>query len=404
VDAVPPRPVRLVVTDDLERSRMTVLFRLLLALPHLAWLLVWSLAAFPVGFVVWLAVLVERRAPRALHGFLASYVRYATHLGAYLTFTANPYPSFTGQPGYPVDVEIDPPALQGRWGAAFRLVLAVPALLLAGVLGGPRWWGGGALAVVAVLGWFACLARARMPQGMRDLGAFAIGYIAQTYAYLLLLTDRYPTADPTQLLRGTLPDHPIRVEITDELERSRMLVFFRPLLLLPHLVWYLLWSIPASLAVLVAWICALVTGRAPRPLQRFLGAYLRYAAHLVGFATVVGGPFPGFAGTAGAYPIDVAIDPAERQPRLVTLFRLPLAFPALVLAVAYVGVLLVVVVLGWVAALFTGRMPLGLRNLGVAGVRYGTQLGAYLSLVTDRYPCSAPFLRDEQSAQLALDL
>ena len=43
VDAVPPleppapaeRPIRLVVTDDLERSRLTVFFRLFLAIPHL---------------------------------------------------------------------------------------------------------------------------------------------------------------------------------------------------------------------------------------------------------------------------------------------------------------------------------------------------------------------------------
>ena len=108
VDAVPPaeppapadRPIRLVVTDDLERSRLTVFFRLFLAIPHFLWFVIWSLAAFTVAFVVWLAVLFERRAPRTLHGFLASYIRYATHLTAYLTLAANPYPSFTGQTGF----------------------------------------------------------------------------------------------------------------------------------------------------------------------------------------------------------------------------------------------------------------------------------------------------------------
>ena len=419
VDAVPPAsagpaPIRLVVTDDLERSRLTVFFRLFLAIPHLFWFLLWSLAAFTVAFVVWLAVLFERRAPRTLHGFLASYIRYATHLTAYLTLAANPYPSFTGQPGYPVDVEIDPPAPQGRWGAGFRLVLALPALLLSSVLGGgvggaSATYGvssvGGVLAAVAFLGWFACVARARMPRGMRDLGAYCIGYGAQTYGYFLLLTDRYPSSDPSLVRPAELPEHPVRVTVTDTLTRSRLLVLFRLLLLLPHLVWYLLWSVVASFAVVIAWLVALVIGRVPRPLQRFLAAFVRYGAHLSAFGYLVGEPFPGFTGAEGSYPIDLTIEPAGRQRRLVTLFRFFLALPALVIASAYGGVLLVIAILGWFVGLFTGRMPSGMRDLGAAGIRYTTQTYAYLLLVTDRYPYSAPFLRgDDRPEQLALDL
>jgi hypothetical protein len=406
-------PIRLVLTDDLERSRLTVFFRLLLAIPHLFWLLLWSLAAFTVAFVVWLAVLFERRAPRPLHNFLASYVRYAAHLTAYLALTANPYPSFSGQPGYPVDIEIDPPAEQGRWGAAFRLVLAVPALMLSAVLGGglggsSASYGvsaGGALAVVAFLGWFACLARARMPRGMRDLGAYGIGYGAQTYGYLLLLTDRYPSTDPSRVSPAELPEHPVRVTVTDPLTRSRLLVLFRLLLLLPHLVWYLLWSIVASVAAFVAWLVALVIGRVPRPLQRFLAAFVRYGAHLSAFGYMVGGPFPGFTGAEGSYPIDLTIEPAGRQRRAVTFFRFFLALPALLIASAYGGVLFVIAILGWFAGLFTGRMPSGIRDLGAAGIRYTAQTHAYLLLVTDRYPYSAPFLHgEEKPEQLTLDL
>ncbi len=43
---------------------------------------------------------------------------------------------FAVDPGYPVDLEIDPPEQQGRWGGFFRLFLALPALLLAAALGG----------------------------------------------------------------------------------------------------------------------------------------------------------------------------------------------------------------------------------------------------------------------------
>jgi hypothetical protein len=32
-----------------------------------------------------------------------------------------------------------------------------------------------------------------MPKGLRDLGAYSIRFKAQTYGYLLFLTDRYPS-------------------------------------------------------------------------------------------------------------------------------------------------------------------------------------------------------------------
>ena len=47
--------------------------------------------------------------------------------------------------------------------------------------------------VVAVISWFVCLALGRIPRGMRDLTAYCLRYQAQTYAYLFLLTSRYPS-------------------------------------------------------------------------------------------------------------------------------------------------------------------------------------------------------------------
>lgn len=400
-----PHPVRLVVIDDLCRTRLTVFFRLLLALPHLVWVSLWGLAALPLAFVVWLAILIEGRAPRMLHEFLATYVRYSTQVAAYLYLAGNPYPSFTGGL-YPLDVEIAAPARQPRLGAAFRLLLALPALLLSVSLsGGPAGsaatsagtslaaGGGGALAAAGLLGWFAALARARMPHGLRDLGAYALGYGAQAAAYALLLTDRYPDSDPA-VVHPTqeLPPHPVCVEILDPLRRSRLTVFFRALLALPHLIWLTLWSVLVVPASLVGWVLALILGRLPLPLHRFGAAYTRYAAGVHAFLFLVGGPFPGFTGTAGRYPVSLTIEPPGPQRRLVTLFRGLLAFPALVVSGAYWGSMWVIAFLGWWSALATGRMPRGLRNLGAAGIRYNGQLTAYLLLLTDRYPYAAPAL------------
>jgi hypothetical protein len=397
-------PVRLVVHDDLRRSRVTVAFRLVLALPQLVWATLFGTAAFVLAFVVWLAVLFERQAPRTLHEFLASYTRYTVHLTAYLSLAADPYPGFTGGKPYPVDVEIDPAAPQGRLGAGFRILLALPALVLSSSLAGSVALGnayggallgsaGGLTATVAVLGWFASLARGSMPRGMRDAAAYAIGYGAQTTAYALMLTDRYPDSTPGRASPPPeLPEHPVAIELDRDLARPRLLVLFRFPLVVPHLFWLAHWSVPVLVAAVLAWLAALATGRVPGSLHRFMAAFVRTVAHVIAFLALVGRPFPGFVGRAGSYPVELTIAPPVRQPRVRVLVRLVLAVPAMLIASAYGGVALVAAFLGWCAALVTGRMPPGLRDLGAASLRYHAQLAAYALLLTPRYPDSSPTL------------
>jgi len=178
-------PVRLVVTDDLRRTRLTVFFRLLLAIPHFIWLSLWGIAAAVAAILNWFATLFAGRAPVGLHDFLARFLRYSTHVNAYIYLLADPYPGFGGAPGYPVDLEVDPPVEQSRLTVFFRIILAIPALLIARILSY-------LVGLLSFLGWFVCLFAGRMPRGMRDLGAFCMRYDQQTAAYVLLLTDRYP--------------------------------------------------------------------------------------------------------------------------------------------------------------------------------------------------------------------
>src|SRR5437773_9950522 len=96
------RPVRLIVTDDLERSRATVLFRIVLAIP--AWIALgfWGFGALVVVIGAWFMTLVKGRCSGGMHEFLAAYVRYATQVSAYLHIAANPYPGFAPKADYPV--------------------------------------------------------------------------------------------------------------------------------------------------------------------------------------------------------------------------------------------------------------------------------------------------------------
>ena len=411
---MPDHPVKLLVTDDLERSRLTVFFRFLLAIPHFIWFGLWSIGVVLAAIIGWFAALFTGHLPQGLHDFFGMYVRYATHLGAYLTLAANPYPGFTGAPGYPVDITVPERQDQPRWKTAIRLFLAIPALLLAATLGSFVGGGGGSqaaedggskaewlvssgfggvAAVCAVLGWFAILAIGRMPLGLRNLAAYGLGYTAQAYAFTLFLTDRYPNSDPEEIGPAwDLPAHPVRLEVDDDGRRSRLTVFFRFLLAIPHFVWLLLWTLAAFLAAIANGFVALVRGRSAESLHRFLAAYVRYYAHVTAFVTLVANPFPGFVGAPG-YPVDIVVGPRERQNRWITLFRTFLAIPSFVVSGALSVVLFVIGFLGWFAALATGRMPPGFRNLGAFAVRYLSQTNAYWFVVTDSYPHASPALR-----------
>jgi hypothetical protein len=392
-----------------KRSRLTVFFRLLLAIPHFVWAVLWSLLMILVAVANWVATLILGRSPAFFHNLTAAYVRYLTQLFAYLLLAANPYPSFTGSGRYPIDLELDGPAPQRRLVTLFRLPLALPvivfeAVFLATYAGGSYSSSGGddanvgattssvgILWTVAFFAWFACLVLGRMPMGFRNLEAYGLRYVAQVWAYLLLLTDRYPNLDPADP-PSTGPLHPVGLAVTDDLRRSRLTVFFRFLLALPHFVWLILWGVVAFLAGIVGWVAALILGRLPRALHRFLAAYLRYSTHVFAFLFLTANPFPGFTGTAGSYPVDPELPEPERQKRLVTLFRLFLAIPALAVSSSLYTLAFVAAFFGWFVSLALGRMPRSFREAQAYALRYGVQSNAFLWLLTGRYPYSGPSL------------
>jgi hypothetical protein len=179
-------PIRLVVDDDLRRNRVTVFFRLLLAIPHLIWFVLWGIVAFLALIANWFATLFVGRSPAGLHGFLATYLRYQTHVYAYVLLIADPFPGFGGAPGYPIDLEVAPPEPQNRLTVFFRVILAIPAYIITSIMSYLN-------RALAIFSWFVALVLGRVPEGMRNFAAFALRYEQQTNGYLALLTQRYPS-------------------------------------------------------------------------------------------------------------------------------------------------------------------------------------------------------------------
>jgi hypothetical protein len=187
VTSVPPHhPIGLIVTDDLKRSRLTVFFRLILAIPVFIWLYIWGIAAGVAVLIAWIVAIFTGRVPEGLHGFLASYLRYWTRTRAYTLLLSNPFPGFTNAAAYPVDARVDAGEKQSRLTVFFRLLLGIPAFLLVYVFQSVN-------SIIAFISWFYILFTGHMNDGMENLSNWLLRYEVQTYGYVMLLTGRYPS-------------------------------------------------------------------------------------------------------------------------------------------------------------------------------------------------------------------
>ncbi|MFH8732396.1 MULTISPECIES: DUF4389 domain-containing protein [unclassified Streptomyces] len=169
--------------------------------------------------------------------------------------------------------------------------------------------------------------------------------------------------------------------------QNRLFVLVRLLLLLPHLVVLALLSVVAFFAVVAGWFAALLIGRLPDPVERYLAGFLGYDTRVNASAMLLTGRYPPFEfGEPMGYPVRVRVLRSVHLNRLAVLLRLLLVIPAaLVGAIATAG-WWAVSVLSWLVVLLLGRMPLPLFEATAAVLRYRMRLNAYLLLLTAAYP------------------
>lgn len=78
----------------LPRNRVTVAFRIFLALPHLLVLVVLGLFWTLTSIVAWFAILFSGRYPAALYRFAVGVLRWSTRVEGYLLLLTDEYPPF----------------------------------------------------------------------------------------------------------------------------------------------------------------------------------------------------------------------------------------------------------------------------------------------------------------------
>ncbi len=178
-----------------------------------------------------------------------------------------------------VMVGVAGPVRQDRLTVLTRLILASPhfaALCVAA----------NATLIVIVGGWFGALFRGRLSEPVTE---YLVGYHqweARLYAYLLLLTDKYPPVGWRQA------DYPVRVAVTPG-RLNRLAVLFRLVLAVPALLAEAV--LVSGLAVIVmpiTWLIVLSLGTMPQPLHEAIAAAARYLARVNGYMYLLTSEYP----------------------------------------------------------------------------------------------------------------
>jgi Domain of unknown function (DUF4389) len=192
--------------DYVERhSRLTSLFRLLLAIPLFIWAYIYGIVAFIAIVIAWFAIVITGRFPTGLYDFIAGWTRFITRVTGYVSLLTDAYPSFGGSddPAYAIRMHFAGPlGHYSRLKTLFRIILAIPIVILRYVMGLLLEIGGFAAWVVIVI-------TGKLPQGLFDLMVLANSYTARSDAYIYLLTESYPPfQDETTRAAGAGPPMP----------------------------------------------------------------------------------------------------------------------------------------------------------------------------------------------------
>jgi hypothetical protein len=183
--------------------------------------------------------------------------------------------------------------------------------------------------------------------------------------------------------------YPISFEADYEAEgRNRLTTLFRGFVVIPWVIVGFFWVLAAQLLAIAAWFAILVTGRYPQGMYDFNVRALRLMARVNGLYFLLTDRYPSFDGDPDdSYPIRLsAAPPKPEYSRLKVGLRLIFCIPVVLLAYVHAVIGGACAVVGWLAIVFTGRLPEGLFRPIRAAVAYQTRAAAYLLLLTEDYP------------------
>jgi hypothetical protein len=191
---------------------------------------------------------------------------------------------------YPIRFSVDyPERTLNRLTSIFRLIWAIPILIVLGAVAGATWQssdrqtameaGAGGLLVFGSL--LMIVFRQKYPRWWFDWNLELQRFSNRVGVYLALMDDRYPSTDDHQAVHLDYP-YPDAAH-----DLNRWLPLVKWFLAIPHYVVLVFLNLIAVGAVFVAWVAILVTGHYPRSLFDFVEGVLRWNNRVIGYALVL---------------------------------------------------------------------------------------------------------------------
>jgi Domain of unknown function (DUF4389) len=193
---------------------------------------------------------------------------------------------------YPVRFAVEYPDRDlNRLTTAFRLIVAIPILILAATLSGEASGsyggdaangaaiGGGGLLFLPPL--LMIVFRQKYPRWWYEWNLELLRFTNRIGVYLALMDDRYPSTDERQSVSLDFPYPDAKQGL------NRWLPIVKWLLAIPHYIVLFFLYIAAIVVVIVAWFAILFTGRYPRGLFDFLQGVGRWSNRVVAYALVL---------------------------------------------------------------------------------------------------------------------
>src|SRR6266699_25695 len=153
-------PVLVAFAGPAPQSRLTVAFRIFMAIPQLIVLWLLGIAAMVITIIGWFGALFTGRLPVFAADFLTGYLRWLTRVYAYLYLLTDVYPPFTlDDADYPVRAAVMPGRLN-RLAVLFRFFLLIPCLIVQTIVSY------GALSIFLFVTWLIVLISGQMPDSI----------------------------------------------------------------------------------------------------------------------------------------------------------------------------------------------------------------------------------------------
>ena len=198
----------------------------------------------------------------------------------------------TGQPAYPVQFSVEyPDRALNRLTTAFRLIVVIPILIVAGSIGGyegsyaagQNGWqvAGGTSGLLFLAPLLMILFRQKYPRWWFDWNLELFRFSSRIGVYLALMDDHYPSTDEHQSVALDFPYPDAKQGL------NRWLPLVKWLLAIPHYILLVFLWIAAVVSVVIAWFAILFTGRYPRGLFNFVVGVIRWNNRVVGYAFIL---------------------------------------------------------------------------------------------------------------------